>query len=334
MSRNDQVTRQWLLLQALEKPGGATIEELQRSLPEDYACHARTIRRDLQALEARFPLYTDRADGQVRWKLVEGFSRVPSVQFSATELMALVFSRELMKPLEGTAIKESFDSALAKASTALPQPAEDYVQNLRSWFSVGLGPHKQYREHRETVEQLAHAISKHRTVEMRYYSASRDLTSRRKVDPYHLWYAAGALYLIGHCHLRRELRMFAVDRIRSLTVTNHPCQMPLGFDVEQYVQNALVVIPGKPIEVELRFDRKTSAWAKDRIWHPSQKATLGKDGCLNLVLRVAETPELAGWVLSFGAGIRVRRPDSLREHVASMAAEIVRNMTPDVTHPA
>src|SRR5512139_747245 len=87
MSRNDQVTRQWLLLQALEKPGGATIEELAQSLPEDYACHLRTIRRDLQALEVRFPIYTDTADGRVRWKLVEGFNRVPAVQFSATELM-------------------------------------------------------------------------------------------------------------------------------------------------------------------------------------------------------------------------------------------------------
>jgi len=35
MSRNDQVTRQWLLLQILEKPGDATIEELARSLPAD-----------------------------------------------------------------------------------------------------------------------------------------------------------------------------------------------------------------------------------------------------------------------------------------------------------
>jgi len=33
MSRNDQVTRQRLLLQAPEKPGGATIDELVKSLP-------------------------------------------------------------------------------------------------------------------------------------------------------------------------------------------------------------------------------------------------------------------------------------------------------------
>ena len=167
MPRNDQVTRQWFLLQALEKPGGATIEELTRSLPPDYACCARTVRRDLQALEARFPIYTDRVDGQVRWKLVEGFNRVPAVQFSATELMALVFTRDLARPLEGTPIKESIDSALVKAAGALPAGAEEFVQCLHGWFSAGIGPHKVYQEHRRPIEQLARAITKHRTVEMR-----------------------------------------------------------------------------------------------------------------------------------------------------------------------
>jgi predicted DNA-binding transcriptional regulator YafY len=323
VSRNDQVFRQWWLLQRLEKPGGATLEELAASLPQDFACHPRTIRRDLEALEQGFPLYTERVDGQVRWKLVEGFSRVPAVQFSATELMALIYSRDLLKPLEGTAIKESLDSALTKAESALPPSAEACLHSLQGWFSVGLGPHKRYGEHRAALEQLARAITKHRTVEMRYYTASRDSTNRRKVDPYRLWYAAGALYLIGYCHMRREVRMFAVDRIRSLAVTNRPCQMPLGFDLEAYVHDALIVMRGNQVAVTLRFDRKTSAWAKDRVWHLSQKATLGGDGCLSLELKVADTPELVGWILSFGAGVRVVSPDGLREKVVAAASAIV-----------
>jgi predicted DNA-binding transcriptional regulator YafY len=324
MPRNDQVTRQWLLIKLLEKPGGATIEELSRSLPEDYACHPRTIRRDLEALEVHFPIYTDHVGGQVRWKLVEGFNRVPALQFSATELMALIFTRDLTRPLEGTPIKESIDSVLAKAEGALPSAAGDFVQQLQGWFSAGIGPHKTYRKHREKIDQLARAITKKRTVEMRYYTAMRDKTSRRKVDPYRIWYAAGALYLIGYCHMRQDVRMFAIDRILSLTVTNLPCQMPLGFNVEDYVRDALSVMRGGPqIEVELRFDRKTSAWAKDRIWHPSQKAILDNDGCLTLVLQVADTPELIGWILSFGSGVKVIRPEILIQQLKSEAREIL-----------
>ncbi len=329
MPRNDQVTRQWLLLQILERRGGATIEELARSLPEDYACHPRTIRRDLQALEARFPIYTDRVDGQIRWKLVQGFSRVPAVQFSATELMALVFTSDLARPLEGTPIKESIDSAVAKAAGALPPEAEEFAHSLQGWFSAGIGPHQIYREHRDKIDQLARAITRHRTVEMRYYTASRDKTTRRKVDPYHIWYAAGALYLIGYCHLRQDVRMFAVDRILSLAVTNLPSQMPLGFNVEEYVKGALAVMRGGPqIEVVLRFDRKTSAWAKNRIWHPSQKATMNHDGCLTLVLQVADTPELIGWILSFGSGVRVLRPASVIQEVRDTAVQIAAQQGP------
>jgi predicted DNA-binding transcriptional regulator YafY len=105
---------------------------------------------------------------------------------------------------------------------------------------------------------------------MRYYSASRDTTNRREADPYRLWYTDGALYLIAHCHQHHEVRMFAVDRVRALTITNRPCQLPLGFDLDAYVRDALVVRRGQPIEVELLFDRPTAAWAKDRQWHQSQ----------------------------------------------------------------
>jgi predicted DNA-binding transcriptional regulator YafY len=61
------------------------------------------VRRDLEALEAvGFPLIAERRNGQTRWRLMEGFHDIPALGFSATELMALLLSRNLLKPLEGT----------------------------------------------------------------------------------------------------------------------------------------------------------------------------------------------------------------------------------------
>ncbi len=322
MSRNDQVKRQWFLIAKLAGSRGATLEELLAALPQDHTCHARTVRRDLEALEAYFPLYPERVDGRTRWRFVEGF-KAPALAFSPTELMSLVFSRDLMKPLAGTHVKESLDAALNKVTAALPQEALAYVHRMRGWLSVGMGPHKSYKEHRQTIEQLSRAIELKRTVHMRYFSASRNATSRREVDPYRLWYAAGALYLIGWCHTRWEVRMFAVDRVRALAITNRPCQLPLGFDLEAYVQDALVVMRGRPVDVELVFDRKTAAWVKDREWHPSQRLEPIKGGALKFSLRVADTPELVGWILSFGSGVRVVSPHALREKVRAEAKKII-----------
>ena len=322
MPRNDQVTRQLILLRKLEGSRGATLHELSAALPPDLVRHTRTIRRDLEALESTFPLITERRNGQTCWRLMDGYANVLPLALSTTELMALVFSKDLLKPLEGTQIKISLDSALNKATAALPAGGAAYVEQMHSYFSVGMGPHKIYRQHRQTIDQLSRAISQTHTVQMRCYTASRDKTSHREVDPYRLWYADGGLYLIAHCHMRQEVRMFAVDRIRSLTITNHPCQMPLGFDLDAYVRDAFVVMRGKPIEIELLFDRPTTAWVQDRQWHPSQQIRRQEDGCLSMTIQVSDTRELVGWVLHFGSGVQVIRPESFRTKVREEARKI------------
>jgi len=325
MPRNDQVTRQWHILRSLDAARhGRTLHQLLDDLPSYLARHPRTIRRDLDALEAAgFPLLTERVNGEVRWRLMDGFRNVPALGLSPTELMALAFGRRLLSPLQGTEVQAALDTALSKAAAMIPAPAMDYVHKLEQAFSVGLGPHKQYRHHRATIDRLMQAITHKRTVQMRYYSASRNVNTRREVDPYCLRYVDGALYLIGYCHWRKDVRMFAVERIRSLTPTDHPYQMPLHFDVDAYVQDALVVMRGKRIEVELEFDKATTAWVKDREWHPSQRTTLRRDGRLRMYLTVADSRELLGWILSFGAGVRVIQPDGLRAAVAEEARRII-----------
>lgn len=322
MARNDQATRQIALLKKLEHSRGATLQELAEALPEEIARHPRTIRRDLEALERSFPLLTERVNGQTYWRLMDGYRRVPPLTFSPTELMALVFSRGLLKPLDGTAIKASLDSALNKAAAALPSEGMAYVRQMQGYLTVGLGSYKAYHQHQQTIEKLTQAIAQARTVQVRYYSASSDRTSHREIDPYRLWYTEGALYLIGYCHRRHEVRMFAVDRIRSLTLTDHPWQLPLGFDLEAYVQDALVVMRGKPTDVTLAFDRATTAWAKDRLWHPSQHLNLDKNGRMTMTLRVADTRELEGWILHFGSGVQVLRPEALRKRIREEARKI------------
>ncbi|MCS6897453.1 MAG: WYL domain-containing protein [Nitrospira sp.] len=324
MSRNDQVIRQWHLLRLLESPTGVTLQELKARLPADYARHARTVRRDLEALEASgFPLINEQVGGQVRWRLMDGARQAPVLSFSPTELMALVMSRALLKPLAGTHIQAALDSAMAKASSLLPPASLDYAQQVHHLLAVGLGPHKTYKAHRETIDRLTHAIDKHLTVQVRYFSASRGRMTRREIDPYRLWYASGGLYLVGYCHLRKEPRLFAVERIRSVALTDHPYQMPLNFDLESFVQDALTVMRGPRIEVELLFDKATAAWVKDRIWHRSQVLNLLKDGRLRMTLSVADSRELVGWILSFGSGVRVIRPDSLKDAVFAEARKIL-----------
>jgi predicted DNA-binding transcriptional regulator YafY len=324
MPRNDQAIRQLVILNKLEASRhGLTLTQLADAIDPAATRHPRTLRRDLAAIEALgWPVLTERIDGQVRWKLLEGFRNIPALRLSPTELMALTVSRRLIAPLEGTELHASLQSALGKASAALSPQGLELAQQLEHTFSVGLGPHKRYRHHRDVIERLTQAIAQKTRVQMRYDSASRGRMTRREVDPYRLWYASGGLYLVGYCHVRREPRLFAVERIKSVTPTDFPYQIPLHFDFDAFVEDSLTVMRGPRMTVELEFDKTTAAWVKDRIWHPSQQLTRFPRGRMKMTLSVADSREVVGWVLSFGSGVRVIRPESLRGTVREEAKKI------------
>jgi len=325
MPRNDQAIRQLVILNKLEASRhGLTLDQLAEAIDPAATRHPRTLRRDLAAIEAvGWPLVTERVEGQVRWKLLEGFRNIPALRLSPSELMALTVSRRLIAPLEGTELHASLQSALGKASAALPPQGLELAQQLEHTFSVGLGPHKRYRHHREVVERITQAIVHKMRIQMRYDSASRGRMTRRDVDPYRLWYASGGLYLIGYCHLRKEPRMFAVERIKSVTPTDFPYQIPLHFDFDAFVEDSLTVMRGPRMMVELEFDKPTAAWVKDRVWHPSQQLKRIPRGRMQMTLAIADSREVVGWVLSFGSGVRVMQPVSLRTAVEEEAKKIV-----------
>ena len=102
--------------------------------------------------------------------------------------------------------------------------------------------------------------------------------------------------------------------------------MPLGFDLEAYVRDALGAMRGPLIEIELLFARDIAVWVKDQTWHSSQRLTPLKDGRLKMILEVSDTPELVGWVLHFGSGVQVVRPDSVREKVRDEVEKILSNL--------
>ena len=326
MPRNDQAVRQLLILTKLEASRhGLTLNQLAETIDPAAIRHLRTLRRDLAAIEAvGWPLITERVEGQVRWKLLEGFRTIPALRLSPSELMALTVSRRLIAPLEGTELHASMQSALGKASAALPPQGLELAQQLEHTFSIGHGPHKRYRRHREVVERVTQAIVHKTRIQMRYDSASRGRMTRREVDPYRLWYASGGLYLVGYCHLRNEPRMFAVERIKSVTPTDFPYQIPLHFDFDAFVEDSLTVMRGPRMTVELEFDKPTAAWVKDRVWHPSQHLKRLPRGRMQMILSVADSREVVGWVLSFGGGVRVVRPESLQVAVVEEAASILR----------
>jgi predicted DNA-binding transcriptional regulator YafY len=81
---------------------------------------------------------------------------------------------------------------------------------------------------------------------------------------------------------------------------------------------------GEPERIELEFDAAVAPFVRGRAWHESQTVNEQPDGRLRVTLDVSNDWALRSWILGFGAGVRVLRPDalarSLREELRRAAA--------------
>jgi predicted DNA-binding transcriptional regulator YafY len=171
----------------------------------------------------------------------------------------------------------------------------------------------------ERFRQLIHAVRDGRQLELLYWTASRDETNRRVVDPNHLAAIDGDWFLVGYCHLREEERMFAPSRIRELRETGEHCERPDDFHIANFLEPSFRKMrgTGPANEVRLRFSPLAARYIREKNWHPTQQLDNQPDGGLVLTLRVNHLLEVKRWALSWGADCEVLRPQELRAEIAA-----------------
>ncbi|MFO7784539.1 MAG: transcriptional regulator, partial [Desulfatiglandales bacterium] len=317
MARGDTLGRQWRIIQLLisARRGWSAAD-----LASELDCNARTVYRDLEALQvAGFPLYTERVEGKNLWSVLDTVKHQVPVPFSLTELMALYFGRDMLRVFQGTAFHDSLESLFQKVRTTLPPESVKYLNSVEQTLHVGIKPYKDYARFKEMIQRVEEAAREHRTLEIVYYTMSRKSEGRRRVDPFRIWFYNGTFYLIGHCHKRGEVRIFALDRIRMLSVTKATFEIPEDFDLEAFLRPSLGVFQGEPVRVIVRFAPRVAGYIWEKVWHESQEITLEDDGSVLFEAEVAGLDEIRFWVLGWGSAAEVLEPEALREAVRAEA---------------
>lgn len=322
MPRGSQLARQWRLLQLLDRPQGATVEDAARAL----GCAVRTIWRDLRVLEdAGFPIYDERAaDGRRGlWRVEDGFKAKLPLKLTLSEVAALVMSREFLAPLGASLLGPAVATAFEKIGGVLSRDAVGLLERMRETVGVRAVGAKLQLPAAEHLPTIQTGLLERRSLRMRYYSFQRDAETERDVDPYHLTHFNGGLYLVGYCHLREAVRVFGVERIRSVEVLRQRFEIPAGFDAKEYLDKAWGILQGDLVTVRVIFSKKAARYIREHLWHPSQRFRDLPGGRLEMTLRVADTLEVRRWILGYGVDAEVLEPEGLREAVRREAEELV-----------
>ena len=312
MPRNAEVIRQWTILRELEASRRVTIDDLSAKT----GVTTRTIRRDLEALQsAGFPLYDEMHEGRKYWLLEQkAFRRLDATGFTFAELSALYFSRTLVECLAATPFQKDVAGAFDKLTSALSPGMRGFLDRLplviQSKADPGL-PAGAAR--RKEIGQLLDATLQHRRTMMRYHSFSSDREKDYLIEPYRVVFAQGALYVVAYVPEYSQVRTFALDRIKALSVTEERFQPEE--EVDASFAHSLGVHEGPPEHVEIAFEPRIARYIRERVWHASQDLRDRPDGGVVLTMHVSNDVALRSWILGFGALARVLAPPSLTEAI-------------------
>ncbi len=206
-------------------------------------------------------------------------------------------------------------------------PAKASLQaDQRGSFFSGIPAQKNYGVYREFIKLIQEAIEGRKVLQFLYHPRDQS-PADRKVNPYAVHLHNGSLYLIGHCHMRTDIRMFVVDRMQKIKMTEESFPAPLGFSLESYLRHSFGMFREELVRVKVRFHKSLTRYLLERRWHPSQKNQKLKDGSLELAFEVAGIKEIKTWILGFGSLAKVLEPGSLVKEIKDDLGKSVRSYT-------
>jgi len=320
-----QIERQLYILSLLsESRVGYSIDELKKNLDAvGIDVSKKTIERDIDFLSTGNFFVTEEKRSKKTYYMANKFG-IENITFSPSELISLHFIKELLKSYSTLDIGNTAINLIDRIIVTLPQLDKAYLQNLTEYLKVNetfINSEKNISQ--ETIDKVRKGIELNKRLYIKYHSFNSDEVTERKFDPYIIEIYDGCYHLIGHCHLRNEVRDFRVSRIIELQLLEESFERPRNF-YQNYKKGRFGKLSGEEqVKLLLKFTGKAARYVRE---YESRKADFlveERDGNLIFEKNTTMTPEIIKWVLSFGSNVLVLEPESLREQVIQEAKKMV-----------
>ncbi len=299
------------VLELLQSRPSITGPELAERLEMDV----RTVRRYINHLQdVGIPVEANigRHGG---YRLRPGF-KLPPLMFTEEEATAVILGLLTSTWLEIEQSPVAIEGAMAKVSRVLPLQARERLQAISS--HLVLSPqHHQPRPDASLLIDLSEAIQASQRVAIDYFSLEHKRT-HRNVEPYGVSGWRGHWYLVGYCCLRRDYRVFRLDRIQHAKVLSETFEKAQDFDYEKFVREKDAA-SGISIEVEFQADMDT---VRQRISTLYGTLTPTATGVL-LQERYDDLEGMARYLMALNLPFIVHRPLELREALLRLGERMI-----------
>lgn len=272
-------------------------------LADKFEVSRRTINRDIEALcMAGIPLVTMQgSNGGV--SIMDGY-KIDRTLLTSSEMQAIIAGLRSLDSVCGTNRYAQLMEKLSVGASAFLPGDNHILIDLSAWQKTSLPP---------KIEMLHNAIADKRKIEFTYYSQTEVL--ERTIEPYNLVFQWSNWYVWGWCLLRKDFRLFKVNRMDKIVTKEQFQQRSVPFPDFSLEK----VFPGRYtikaiVQSEFKW-RLVEAYGVDSF-------TVQDDGRLLFTTDFPDMNEALQWVFAFGDGLELIEPAELRSEIADYAEKI------------
>lgn len=292
-----------------------------------------TFKRDLEFLRDQLnaPIVWDRELGGYRFDRQDAAGpkyELPGLWLSAAEAHALLGMQQLLEGVDAGLLGKHVAPLKARLDAILlaegmdPAAVSRRVRIIQQQRRHGGGTH---------FEAVARATLERRRLRVRHLHRGKDEVSERELSPQRLVHYRENWYLDAWCHLRQDIRSFALDALQAVELLAGPALEVADAELDARLGNGYGIFSGSERHwAELLFSAERARWVAAQTWHPDQVGEWLADGRYRLRLPYNDDRELLGDVLAQVPEVEVLAPPALRVRLrAALSAGLVFNDSPE-----
>ena len=198
-----------------------------QKLAEKLQVSQRTIYRDIQDLQlSGTPIEGEAGVGYTLRRDMD----LPPLMFTRDELTALVLGARLVQAWGGATSMLAAEQALQRIEAVIPADLRERLDAIRMY-----APGEQMLPIlRERLDMLHDACTERKVVGFGYVRED-GAASEREVWPLALYFWSGVWTLASWCELRKDFRMFRLDRMQQVQVLQREFSPKRGQRLEDYL---------------------------------------------------------------------------------------------------
>jgi predicted DNA-binding transcriptional regulator YafY len=160
-------------------------------------------------------------------------------------------------------------------------------------------------------------------LEIKYLKRGEEKAVDYRIHPLAAVQRGTVTYLFCRLFDYEDFRTLALHRIQSANILEDAAKIPTGFSIDDEINKGRFGFgEGKQIRLEAVFYNGSGDHLFETALSSNQTLTEQADGSLTLNATVADTPQLAWWLLGLGDGVEIVKPASLRKTLASTIAKM------------